>query len=276
MTIIGMFLGGVVSILAARYHYRRSKRLVFFVQTINYIFTFIKPQIKSDLKIKFKDHTIEELYEIQFIVANTGNEAISNLIRPITMKIPQKGFILDYSIVYIHPTGREVFLKHDGTSISIDFPLLNSGEYFIFRLLVSGSLDLKNWSFSREAELFKFKISCAGLNPEITAKKLPFDFWRYSNNKRPLVKIEFEHVLTLLFLGFGFILYSASRIQSDLFILNFKEFFANFIFLKVVIILGWIIEIFLGLSTLSWLMDNFEEIFNFNHLPKFQLPEKSR
>ena len=144
-TISGIIIGGLITIWASQYFYKKSvkeKKLSCFIQYISEILTNIDPEVKNNLEVDFKGQKVESLYQIQFVVANTGDIAIRNIISPLTLEIPNKGTILDANLVDIEPDGREVNIESSkaGNIAKLNFPLLNSGEFFIVKLLIKGEV----------------------------------------------------------------------------------------------------------------------------------------
>jgi len=163
-------LGVVVTILVSRYYFLRSvdKDITAYVQFSSAPLGKIHPKVRSDLKILYQNHPIENLYEIQFLIANTGEKAIRDIIRPLTLSLPEKAELLDASMLHISPTGRDVSLKSkdDGREISFEIPLLNKGEFFIFKLLLNGDVSAND---------FEFTITADDLSPVFRPKPLPGD-----------------------------------------------------------------------------------------------------
>jgi len=92
---------------------------------------------------------VNELQQVVFLVANDGERAIRDVIEPITLTMPADVEILDASIVHRQPDGLKaniVTSPHPplGTSLALEFPLLNKGEFFVVKLLLSGRFKLSN------------------------------------------------------------------------------------------------------------------------------------
>ncbi len=75
-TILTILISIVTGVLIARHYYRRSveKELVPFIQFQSNVLDHIDDEVKSDLEIKYKGIKVERLQQIQFLIANTGEE----------------------------------------------------------------------------------------------------------------------------------------------------------------------------------------------------------
>jgi hypothetical protein len=47
---------------------------------ISRVFSYIDPELKKDLKIKYKDIDVDNFYQVQFTIINTGNRSLNNFI----------------------------------------------------------------------------------------------------------------------------------------------------------------------------------------------------
>lgn len=77
-TIVGIVIGVAATILVARYYFRKTinKRISVFVTLSNRIFAGIEQQVRSRLKFQYDGKAINELQQIDLIVANDGDRAI--------------------------------------------------------------------------------------------------------------------------------------------------------------------------------------------------------
>ncbi len=290
-TIAGIIIGGLITVWASRYFYKKSiksKSLSCFVQYVSEILTGIDPDIKSNLEVDFKGQKVESLYQVQFVIANTGDIPIRDLITPLTLQIPNKGIILDANLLHVDPKGREVKINitSSNDSIAYNFPLLNSGEYFISKILIKGEPPRHVIEEEGEDEeprrlieygsydLFEFSITADDLAPKITSQYLP----PYYSDEMEFNHFDKSTILGGAIFGFlaftiAFILYSIGTIQSDLFLFHFKEFFTNFYLLKFFIIIGWITALLLGLIGVMIPASEIDGIRP-KKKPKFKLPKK--
>ena len=168
---IGSLVAGIVAAgLVSRYYFRRSveKSLTPYIQFSSSPLKGIDPEVRKELEVKYRDHAIDNLYEIQFLIANTGDKAIRDVIEPLTLTIPDGCVLLDASVLHVSPKGRKIILEmsEDKQEVRYIFPLLNSGEFFISKLLLNGA---------PTEESFSFSIVADELPPTLTPTHLPYD-----------------------------------------------------------------------------------------------------
>jgi hypothetical protein len=271
-TLAGIVFGGLISYWISRFYYKKSvktKHLSCFVQFVSEILTDIAPDIKKKLLIQYAGQEVESLYQVQFIIANDGDFPIRDIIKPLTLKIPNKGVVLDANIIHIEPNGRNVILEiiqNDGEfEVEFNFPLLNSGEYFVAKLLVRGNAPrlkrnkeeikagLKSINFFelRPYNLFSFTITADDLPPEIKSERLPN---YYSENAYDFVdKSSYWGGAIVGSLAFilGYLLFSLKWLKPDLFFLPIDNFFSSFSFLKFCIIICWLIVLVLVITAIA-------------------------
>ena len=166
---IGSLLVGVLAtILAGRYYFRRTvnKALTPYLQLFSSLFDGVDPSVRESLKIAYKGTAVTELLEVQYLVANTGERSIRDVIAPLSLVIPNGCTVLDASILHVSPEEREVKIAQTEASVSFLFPLLNAGEFFITKLLLKGRAKPKD---------FAFRITVDDLPPTVAAVPLPYD-----------------------------------------------------------------------------------------------------
>jgi len=144
-TAAGVILGAFVTVLASRYYFRRSisKRLGAYSLLNSFVFDGIAPDVRGQLQFRFQDREVNELQQVLFLVANDGERAIRDVIEPLTLSLPAGVEVLDASIVHRQPGGLKAQItaappQPGGTSLALEFPLLNKGEFFVVKLLMSG------------------------------------------------------------------------------------------------------------------------------------------
>lgn len=295
-TLAGILFGGLISFLVSRFYYKKSiktKTLSCYVHYVSEILTDIDPDVKQKLEIDYDGQKVDSIYQAQFIIANTGDFPIRNVIRPLTLQIPNQAEVLDANIIHIEPAGREINIQTikstDANLVEFIFPLLNSGDYFVVKLLVKGyapspeqkkkkdeaeevvSLDFFEF---RRYNLFKFKITVDDLPPEIVSEILPNDYSDYGPSqfdKTILIPSAISCVIAFLL---GFILYSLKDIKSDLFLFNFVEFFSKFTFLKFCIMIGWLLTLLFLIVAVGITGSEFSGSRSNGKKTKFKLPRK--
>lgn len=166
ITIGSVIFGVITTILVSNHYFRRSKRksLTPYIQFSTSVFRGVDSSVRDALKIEYKEVQINDLFEIQFLIANTGERPIRDIIRPLTMHVPEGSQILDASILYIHPKGREVSISVKESNAIFNFELLNSDEFFIAKILLEGE--------PKEQD-FEFSISVDDLPPNLKQRFLP-------------------------------------------------------------------------------------------------------
>ena len=262
-TISGIIIGGLITVWASRYFYKKSvkaKTLSCFVQYISEILTNIDPEVKNNLEVDFKGQKVESLYQIQFVIANTGDIAIRNIISPLTLEIPNNGTILDANLIDIEPEGREVSLEisEPGNVSKLNFPLLNSGEFFIVKLLIKGEVPRptekevdEDGIFSiydrKGFNLYKFQITADDLPPVINSEPLPRDYSEFRSLYFDKTVIWGGLIFGAIAFLLAFVLYQLTYTTEELFIYRFKQFFSNFSFLKFSIIIAWLLTVFIAI-----------------------------
>ena len=170
VAIISILIGAAATFFASRHYYRRSvdKEITPFEQLQSNVLSHIDKEVKSDLHIEYKGVKVENLQQLQFLIANTGERAIRDVIKPLRLDFPQDVEIMDAAILYIAPNGREVSLNipEAANSVELEFPLLNKDEFFIFKLLVKGAPSRSD---------LKFTIVADDLPPELDIQRLTYN-----------------------------------------------------------------------------------------------------
>ena len=194
LSIGSLIIGVLATILVSRYYFRRTvtKALTPYVQFFSSLFDGVDPAVRESLKIAYKGMAVTELLEIQFLIANTGERSIRDVIAPLSLSIPNGCKLLDASILHVSQ-GRQVKITQAETSVSFEFPLLNASEFFITKLLLQGRATPKD---------FTFTITVDDLPPTISTVSLPPDLIETSNKR------QFEYAQLLI--GLVFLLLGAS------------------------------------------------------------------
>ena len=166
VSLASLIIGVVATVWASRYYFKRAtdKSLTPYLQYMSSLFDGVYPSVRESLKIAYKGTAVTELLEVQFLIANTGERPIRDIIAPLTLSIPKNCSLLDASILHVSPEGREVVIKHTPETVVFSFPLLNTGEFFITKLLLQGKTKAKD---------FKFTITVDDLPPVLTALHMP-------------------------------------------------------------------------------------------------------
>ncbi|MDD5296196.1 MAG: hypothetical protein PHU46_04725 [Rhodocyclaceae bacterium] len=158
-TLLGIVIGIISTFAVSHYYFRRSvnKRLSVYALMSSRVFSGIDASVRKHLKFLFHEDEISELQQIEFIVANDGERAISNCIQPLRFQLPASIKILDASILHKSPRELEVSMiqgnsEAAGHFLEFDFPLLNKGDFFLVKLLVDGKLPFREMQFQVQAD----------------------------------------------------------------------------------------------------------------------------
>jgi hypothetical protein len=99
-------------------------------------------KLENSLRFTFNDREVSSLQLLQIVVANEGEHSIRSFIEPPTLELPEGVEVLDASVIHREPKTllAEVKTKSANGSeeVVFDFALLNKGELFIAKLLLSG------------------------------------------------------------------------------------------------------------------------------------------
>jgi len=171
---IGSLLAGaILSTIVTWFFFRKSvnKRLSAYMQYASPVLGSVEdPQVRKELEIRYRGQKVEDLLQLQFVVANEGQKAIRDLIEPLHVMLPKSAKLLEARVLYVQPTGREVTIKSADlpsgeTRIDFLFNLLNRDEFFYVKLLLNGKLD---------AEKLVFRVTVDDLPPTLHPKLKPF------------------------------------------------------------------------------------------------------
>lgn len=170
VAIISILIGVAATIFVSRHYYRRSvdKELTPFVHLQSNVLSRIDEEVKSDLHIEYKGVKVDNLQQLQFLIANTGERAIRDVIKPLCLDLPKGVEIMDAAILYVAPKGREVSLNipESASSVEFNFPLLNKDEFFILKLLLKGAPSIDD---------LKFTIVADDLPPQLDIQRLTYN-----------------------------------------------------------------------------------------------------
>jgi phosphatidylglycerophosphatase A len=146
-TIIGIVTSIVVTMLVSHYYFRRTikKSIAVYLSLSSDIFEGIESSVREQLKFHFRNTEIRDLSQLEFMIINDGERAISGFIEPLSMELPKGVQVLDATIINRNPTELSVnviqgMVSSDQSALTFDFPLLNKGEFFLVKLLLNGSL----------------------------------------------------------------------------------------------------------------------------------------
>jgi len=173
IAIASLVVGGTISAFVTWFFFRKSvnKRLSAYIQFASPVLAGVDdPEVRKALEIRYRGTTIDDLLQLQFVVANEGQRAIRDLIEPLSLVLPKSAKLLEANILHTEPRGREVTIKStelpdQKTRVEFHFKLLNKNEFFFVKMLINGELDHHN---------LRFHITVDDLPPTIRPKTQPF------------------------------------------------------------------------------------------------------
>jgi hypothetical protein len=158
-TAIGVIVGVLATVFVGQYYFRRTvnKSLGVYGLLNSYVFAGIAGDVRRQLNFRFQDKDVKELQQLVFLVANDGEKAIRDMMAPMKLSIPGNVEVLDASIIHKKPDDltATIAIKEEAqstTGLCLDFPLLNKGEFFVVKLLLSGQLPIEKVRFAVLAE----------------------------------------------------------------------------------------------------------------------------
>src|SRR5258708_39701830 len=109
IAIVTTIIGIVVTILISKHYYGRSSkhRLAIYSFPFPEILEGVDPDTRRDLAVNFRGKEVKELSVMELLVANEESSAIRDTLSPLSASLSDQCQIVDASVVYIHPEGRE-------------------------------------------------------------------------------------------------------------------------------------------------------------------------
>ncbi|MFA0960455.1 hypothetical protein AB9P05_01485 [Roseivirga sp. BDSF3-8] len=222
--VIGGISGLLISFLVGYFFYVKSKvhiKLNPYLISCNSLFTHSNKELSDNLKLAFKNHSIENVAQIKMVVANEGNKPIMNLIEPLRIVLPEDNEILSIEILEINPNERKILhtVNRNKNHAQFDFELLNPQEYFIIKLTAKCSIDVPI-----NTDGVKFTITGEYMPSVLYMKNLP-DFY-YDVDKNNLISFYGNRVIESLFILIGFLFYMliVYGVIEDMFLSGFSWF----------------------------------------------------
>ena len=188
LTIGGIIIGAIVTYLASKHFFHKGvkcKSLTPFIQYSSTLFSNIEPELQESLTVNYKSVKVDNITQIQFVIANTGDMPIRDIIKPLRMAIPVECKIFSVNIIHIEPEGREI--KHtiseteNGNFVDFDIPLLNAHEFFVFKMVVQDNLPNSEDDKYTEEYPYKFTITADELPPNLRIEHLPYSYYEQEN-----------------------------------------------------------------------------------------------
>lgn len=283
LTIGGIIVGALASYFVSLHFFQKSikkKTLIPFVQFASKLFSELDPELKDNLKVSYKDLEIENITQAQFVVANSGDIPIRDIIEPLKLILPKENKILGINIIHIEPEGRNITFKtienDDCNIIEFYVPLLNGSDYFVFKILIQDSLpQVKEIESEDKKQKFEFLITADDLPPKLTIESLPFSYYEEEKNDSyewaPLLLGIVSLLITTAI--FGTIL-SLKFSTKGLYLLEFNEFFNSktFSIYNVYILILTIIGILFSVLMIIGFITSISQLTP-DEKPKFKVPK---
>lgn len=111
IAIASLAVGGALSGAASWYFFRKSvsKRLSVYTQFASPVLSSVDdPEVRKALEIHYRGTKIEDLLQLQFVIANEGQRAIRDLLDPLSVTLPKNAKLLEARVLHVEPKGREV------------------------------------------------------------------------------------------------------------------------------------------------------------------------
>jgi hypothetical protein len=180
VALLSLVIGVAATLFVGHYYFRRTvdKALTPFLHFSTSLFRGIAPEVRQALRIEYRGVPVEELLEMQFLVANTGERAIHDVIEPLTVTLPEGCSLLDASLLHVSPAERQITLSKEERAVRFTFPLLNRQEFFLVRLLLRGDASPRNLVFSITADDLPPRLPVTPIPPELigTSEKQDFEW----------------------------------------------------------------------------------------------------
>ncbi|MCL2683193.1 MAG: hypothetical protein FWE63_06920 [Bacteroidales bacterium] len=287
LAICGIIIGAIATYLASKHFFNKGikcKSLTPFIQYSSTLFSDIEPELQESLTVNYKNVKVDNITQIQFVIANTGDMPIRDIIRPLRMAIPVECKIFSVNIIHIEPEGREIKYTisetKDGNFVDFEIPLLNASEFFVFKMVVQDNLPSSEEDKYSKKYPYKFTITADELPPNLGIKHLPFSY--YEQEKIPRY-YDWSDIWGLLTIGAVLtaivgVLLSLTTIPS-LNIMSFRDFFKieTFSFYNVCILFLAIVGILLIIAFVVLFILAVSEIdIGKKEKPKIKIPKTLR
>ncbi|WP_419212609.1 hypothetical protein ACNR9Q_00430 [Maribacter sp. X9] len=287
LTVGGIIVGAVITYIVSKYFFNKSlkeKSLTPFLQFTSRLFSDLDPELKEELIVTYKDHKIDNINQVQFLIANDGDIPIKDIIEPLRLIIPKENRVFSANIIHIEPEGRnidyEIIETEDQNIIEFSIPLLNSGEFFVVKLLLQDSLpsESKEEKEKQNKITYSFTITADDLQPNLKISRLPYSYYEEEKKKKyNWTGFWFGIIFGVLLTAIIGIIYSFKHFAKELYLFSFNNFFngETFSIYNVFILLLALLAIVFLLITIVGIVQAISELTP-NKKPKFKVPSKLR
>lgn len=295
-SIIGIIIGAIPSYLVSKHFFKKGekeKSLTPYIQFSSKLFSELDHELKEDLVVNYKKQNVENLAQAQFVIANTGDIPIKDIIEPLRLILPPENKLFDISILHIQPEGRDIKYKiiETGISNAIEFniPLLNAGEYFVFKILTQDTLPKESIDeeidkvddkddFEEDETPYLFTITADELPPRLKISELPYSYYEYDTIMGYDWTAFWVGLSSLIiFTSIFGTLYSLKLQSQNLYLFNPSSFFRwdTFTYYNIFVIVLGLIGIMALLATIVFIIMALTDIPR-KPKPKFRIPNKFR
>jgi hypothetical protein len=155
-TLATLVVGAILTVLVSGHYYRRGMRhhIGIYILSETRVFDFVEADVKKRLTITFNKKSVTDVSSMTFVIVNEGAHPIRDVLAPLTLKLPEPARLLDASIVQVEPAARRVEISPltDAPGAAFLWDLLNPKELFIVKVLVDGSVGVRDIRFGITAE----------------------------------------------------------------------------------------------------------------------------
>lgn len=286
ITISSILIGIFVTFFVAKYYFKKGdkkKSLTPYLQFSSTLFQELDPELRQSLIVKYKDVNIENLTQAQFLIANTGDLPIRDIIEDFKLTLPKENKIFSISIIHIQPEGRNIEYKieenNDKNIVLFKIPLLNKGEFFVFKVLyqdfITDDKDTKDVEYDEE---YSFTITAYNLPPNLELEHLPFNYYEDEiDNKYDWSSFWIAFISGIVFGSILLTILAFDEPVNNRYLFNFKSFFSSdtFDFINIGILFLSLLGFVTFLLTILGIVMALSELSP-DDKPKFKVPTKLR
>lgn len=234
LTLVGIIIGAVVSYLVSRHFFQKGvkkKTLTPYIQFASKLFSELDPELRENLIVNYKNVKVENIAQAQFLIANTGDIPIRDIIKPLRLTLPSNNKIFSVNIVHVEPEGREISYKIIETQslnhIEFNIPLLNGGEFFIFKILIQDTLPQPDDTEDKERKsIYSFTVTADELPPHLEINRLPYSYYEQEKKEDYDWAFVWLGAISLqIFIAIMGTILSLKMQSKGLYLFAFSEFF---------------------------------------------------
>lgn len=116
----------------------------------------IRGPLRDLVEIRYRGDPVEQLNETVLLIGNAGSLDIDSFSGPVEVRLPDSIEKVEVRPLYTHPPGREgdASAQRDDEGsrlLTVDFPVLNAGDYMLVHILTIGEFNPKELSGTVQA-----------------------------------------------------------------------------------------------------------------------------